>query len=604
MSKVIGIDLGTTNSCVAVSVGGETRVLVNNENDTTTPSVVAYKGTEIITGLPAKRQAVTNPENTVVAVKRLIGRRAEDAVLEGYRKRGANKIVANENGDAWVEIDGDKKSPQEISAQILMKMKKIAEDYLGEPVSKAVITVPAYFNDAQRHATKDAGKIAGLEVERIINEPTAAALAYGLDKEDVSGKVVVYDLGGGTFDVSIIEISKIDGEAQFEVLSSAGDTFLGGEDFDMRIVDWLAEEFKKEEGLDLHEDPEALQRLKEAAEVAKVELSFSEQTDINLPYLTEDASGPKHLTQTLARWQLEALIEDLVERTLEPVEKALEDANVEAGDIEYVLLIGGQTRMELVHRKVEEFFGKPPRKDINPDEAVAVGAAIQGAVLSGDREDVLLLDVTPLSLGVETQGGVTTVLIERNTAVPTTCSQVFSAASVNQPGVSIHVIQGEHHKASDNVSLGRFRLTGIKGTSGGVPQIEVDFDMDADGILNVSAKDKETGKARSIEIKGSSGLDEDEVERMVREAAEQVAKGESHSQLTTVRHRAEATVHEARKLLEDLDDEVSKDEQKQVHEMVERVEEVASDEDPQAIEYASKNLAEAIQPLAKKQTDE
>ena len=526
MSKVIGIDLGTTNSCVAVFVGGKTQVLTNNDNDTTTPSVVAYKykdpedkNPEVIIGQPAKRYARIKPEDTVAAVKRLIGRRANDKDLEDYSTRSSNKIVPNENGDAWVEIKGEKKSPQEISAQILMKMKKRAEDHLRESVSEAVITVPARFNDGQRQATKDAGTIAGLEVKRIINEPTAAALAYGLDKEDVSGKLAVYDLGGGTFDISIIEINRVDGVTQFEVLSTAGDTFLGGEDFDMRIVDWLAEEFEKEEGLDLRKDPDALQRLKEAAEEAKKELSDSENTDITIDHVM---GRNKHLTQTLARWKLEALTEDLVERTLGPVEEALADAKVEVSDIEHVILVGGQTKMKLVRDKVEEFFGQRPRQDIQAHEAVAIGAAMQGAVLTDVAddvlEDVLLLDVTPLSLGVETRGNVTAVLIEHNTTIPVTCSRVFSAASVNQPGVSIHVIQGEHRNASDNVSLGRFRLTGIRGTSGGVPQIEVGFEIDANGILKVSATDQETGNADAIEIRGSSGLDKDEVKRMANEA--------------------------------------------------------------------------------------
>ena len=601
MSKVIGIDLGTTNSCVAVTVGGQARVLVNTENDTTTPSVVAYKGTQIITGLPAKRQTVTNLENTVAAVKRLIGRRADDEALEDYRWRGTNKIVASENGDAWVEIAGKKKSPQEISAQILMKMKKIAEDYLGEPVSKAVITVPAYFNDAQRQATKDAGQIAGLEVERIINEPTAAAIAYGLDKENVSGKLAVYDLGGGTFDISIIEISKIDGSTQFEVLSTSGDTLLGGEDFDMRIVDWLSEEFHKREGLDLHEDPLALQRLKEAAEKAKVELSSSEQTEINLSYVTTDASGPKHFTQTLDRQTLEALTEDLVEQTLETVDKALADANVEATDIDHVILVGGQTRMKLVRNKVEEFFGKPSSKDINPDEAVAVGAAIQGAVLGGDSLDMLLLDVTPLSLGTEVRGGVMSVLIERNTTIPATSSKVYVTARDNQSSLSIDVVQGERRKASDNLLLGNFHLTGIQRAPRGVPKIEVSFDIDADGILKVSARDKETGNTNSIKIQGSSGLDENEVERMALEAQQHAVADKAYGHLVKARNLAGNRVYEARKLLKELADEISTDEQKKVLKMIKKVEKVALGKDRQAIEDVSKNLAQVILPLGQKQ---
>ena len=601
MSKVIGIDLGTTNSCVAVTIDGQTRVIVNTENDTTTPSVVAYKGTEVITGLPAKRQAVTNPKNTVTAVKRLIGRRVDDVALKDYSKRGTNKIVANEKGDAWLEIAGKKKSPQEISAQILMKMKKIAEDYLGEPVSKAVITVPAYFNDAQRQATKDAGQIAGLEVERIINEPTAAAIAYGLDKENVSGKLAVYDLGGGTFDISIIEISKVDGATQFEVLSTAGDTFLGGEDFDMRIVDWLAEEFQKEEGLDLREDPLALQRLKEAAETAKVKLFSTQQTDINLPYVTADTSAPKHLTQTLDRQKLNALTQDLVERTLETVKKALKDTSVTATGIDYVILVGGQTRMELVRRKVEEFFGKPPRKDINPDEAVAIGATIQGAVLSGERSDVLLLDVTPLSLGTEIRGGEVSVLIERNTTIPATYTKVFTTVMDNQSSVPIDVVQGERRKASDNLLLGNFYLTGIKPAWKGGPQIEVSFDIDANGILKVSAKDKQTGHANSMKIRGSSGLDENEVERMTLEAQQQAATDKAYSHLVKARNLAENRVYEARKLLEELGGEISMGKQKQVRKMIDKVEKAMLGEDRQAIEDVSKNLAALVQPLAQEQ---
>ena len=600
MSKVIGIDLGTTNSCVAVSVGGKTQVLAKNDNDTTTPSVVAYtdKDPEVIVGQPAKRYASIKPEDTVAAVKRLIGRRANDEDLEDYSKRSSNKIVPNENGDAWVEIKGEKKSPQEISAQILMKMKKLAEDYLGESVSKAVITVPAYFNDAQRQATKDAGTIAGLEVKRIINEPTAAALAYGLDKEDVSGKLAFYDLGGGTFDISIIEINRVDGVTQFEVLSTAGDTFLGGEDFDMRIVDWLAEEFEKEEGLDLRKDPDALQRLKEDAERAKKELSDSENTDITIDHVM----GDKHLTQTLARWKLEELTGDLVERTLGPVEEALADAKVEVSDIEHVILVGGQTKMKLVRDKVEEFFGQRPRQDAKAHEAVAIGAAMQGAVLTDVAddvlEDVLLLDVTPLSLGTGVSDGTTKVLIERNTTIPATQSGVFTTVVDNQSVINIDVVQGERGRATDNLLLGNFDLNGIKPAPRGIPQIEMTFTIDADGILKVSAEEKGTGNANSIEIKGSSGLSEEEVERMVRKARQHAAEDEAFKHLAQTQNRAEATVYEAEKRLKKLGDEVSQGEQKQVRKMIDKVEKVRAGENPQTIEDARKNLAEVIQSLA------
>ena len=517
MSKIIGIDLGTTNSCVAVLEGGQARVIENSEGGRTTPSIVAFSDDdEVLVGQSAKRQAVTNPDNTLFAVKRLIGRRYEDGVVQKDIDMVPYKIVKADNGDAWVEIKGKKMAPPEISARVLMKMKQTAEDYLGEQVTEAVITVPAYFNDSQRQATKDAGKIAGLEVRRIINEPTAAALAYGMDKKQGDSRLAVYDLGGGTFDVSIIEIAEVDGEHQFEVLSTNGDTFLGGEDFDLRIIDFLCDEFKKDQGIDLHNDPLALQRLKEAAEKAKIELSSSQQTDINLPYITADAGGPKHLNIKLSRPRLEALVEDLVERTIEPCRVALEDAGYSASDITDVILVGGQTRMPKVQEKVKEFFSKEPRKDVNPDEAVAVGAAIQAGVLGGDVKDVLLLDVTPLSLGIETLGGVMTKLIEKNTTIPTKAQQIFSTADDNQTAVTVHVLQGEREMVAGNKSLGRFDLTDIPPAPRGIPQIEVIFDIDANGILNVSAKDKATGKEQSIIIKASSGLSEEEIENMVK----------------------------------------------------------------------------------------
>ena len=507
MGKIIGIDLGTTNSCVAVMDGGEAKVIENAEGDRTTPSIIAYASDgEILVGQPAKRQAVTNPNNTLFAIKRLIGRQFNDDVVQKDIKMVPYKIVKADNGDAWVEINGEKMSPPQISAQTLKKMKKTAEDFLGEPVTEAVVTVPAYFNDAQRQATKDAGRIAGLDVKRIINEPTAAALAYGMDKKAGDSTIAVYDLGGGTFDISIIEIAETDGEHTFEVLSTNGDTFLGGEDFDLRLIDYLADEFKKSSGMDLHNDPLALQRLKEAAEKAKIELSSSQSTEVNLPYITADASGPKHLVQKLTRAKFEALVEDLVERTLEPLKLALADADLQIGGIDDVILVGGQTRMPLVQKRVTEFFGKEPRRDVNPDEAVAVGAAIQAAVLSGDVTDVLLLDVTPLSLGIETMGGVASTLIEKNTTIPTKKTQVFSTADDNQTAVTIHVVQGERKQAAQNKSLGRFDLSDIPPSPRGMPQIEVAFDLDANGILNVSAKDKATGKEQSIVIKASSGL--------------------------------------------------------------------------------------------------
>ena len=601
MGKIIGIDLGTTNSCVAVMDGGEAKVVENAEGDRTTPSIIAYSNEgETLVGQPAKRQAVTNPDNTLFAIKRLIGRQFKDDVVQKDIKMVPYKIDQADNGDAWVEVNGDKMSPPQISAQVLQKMKKTAEDFLGEEIKEAVVTVPAYFNDSQRQATKDAGKIAGLDVKRIINEPTAAALAYGMDKKAGDSTVAVYDLGGGTFDISVIEIAETDGEHTFEVLSTNGDTFLGGEDFDLRLIDYLAEEFKKESGMDLHNDPLALQRLKEAAEKAKIELSSAQQTEVNLPYITADASGPKHLVQKLTRAKFESLVEELVERTLDPVKVAIQDADLDVSKIDDVILVGGQTRMPLVQQKVTDFFGKESRKDVNPDEAVAVGAAIQAAVLSGDVNDVLLLDVTPLSLGIETLGGVASPLIDKNTTIPTKKTQVFSTADDNQTAVTIHVVQGERKQAAQNKSLGRFDLSDIPAAPRGMPQIEVAFDLDANGILNVSAKDKATGKEQSIVIKASSGLSDEEIDQMVKDAEAHSADDKKFEELITARNTADGLVHATKKTLEEAGDKASDEEKESINNAVAALEEAIKGDDLAEIEAKTKDLTEASTGLAQK----
>ena len=601
MGKIIGIDLGTTNSCVSVLEGDKPKVIENSEGARTTPSVVAYaEDGEILAGQSAKRQAVTNPENTVYAVKRLIGRRFDDKVVKKDIEMVPYKIVKADNGDAWVEIKGDSKAAPQISAEILKKMKKTAEDYLGEKVTEAVITVPAYFNDSQRQATKDAGRIAGLDVKRIINEPTAAALAYGIDKAAGDRVVAVYDLGGGTFDISVIEIADVDGEKQFEVLATNGDTFLGGEDFDMRLIEYLSAEFKQESGIDLHSDPLAMQRLKEAAEKSKIELSSSQQTEVNLPYITADATGPKHLVVKLTRAKLESLVEDLVDRSLEPLKIALKDAGKSTSEIDEIILVGGQTRMPMVQDKVTNFFGKEPRKDVNPDEAVAVGAALQGAVLAGDVTDVLLLDVTPLSLGIETMGGVATPVIEKNTTIPTKKSQIFSTAEDNQTAVTIHVVQGERKQATSNKSLGRFDLAEIPPSPRGMPQIEVTFDIDANGILNVGAKDKATGKEQSIIIKASSGLSDEEIDAMVKDAEENAADDQKFEDLVQARNTADGLAHAAKKTLEEAGDKATEEEKSAIEDGIKQVEEAVQGDDKEAIDAAAKALSEASSGLAQK----
>ncbi len=601
MGKIIGIDLGTTNSCVAVMEGGKPRVIENAEGDRTTPSIVAFTGEgEILVGQPAKRQAVTNPKNTLFAVKRLIGRKFDDAEVQKDIKMVPYSIVKADNGDAWIEVNGKKMAPPEISARVLMKLKKDAEAYLGEEVTEAVITVPAYFNDSQRQATKDAGRIAGLEVKRIINEPTAAALAFGLDKKEGDRKVAVYDLGGGTFDISIIEIAEIEGEHQIEVLSTNGDTFLGGEDFDKRLIDYLADEFKKEQGIDLRGDPLAMQRLKEAAEKAKIELSSAQQTEVNLPYITADASGPKHLNIKVTRAKLESLVEDLIARTIEPCKVALKDAGLSTSDIDDVILVGGQTRMPKVQEAVKDFFGREPRKDVNPDEAVAIGAAIQGGVLSGEVKDVLLLDVTPLSLGIETLGGVMTKLIEKNTTIPTKATQIFSTAEDNQTAVTVHVLQGERERADANKSLGKFDLTDIPPAPRGVPQIEVTFDIDANGILHVSAKDKATGKEQSIVIKASSGLSEEEIERMVKDAEAHAAEDRKFHELVNARNQADSLIHATRKSMEELGDKLEASEKEAIESAIKKLEEAMKGDDKDAIEAGIKALTDASAKMAER----